>query len=144
VFTKPSPLGKRHTIVKVTWPINYWVIYKDTFVKVSPPHVKSVSSPLNFSTTKSKYDSASHWLPTAAALTIMDPNQPEPLMKLPFSIEQDSLQFHTSVLIDSTPSLNFVSEDFLTRNNLFGKCIRGSKISVRIANGQSISTSKKN
>ena len=42
MFTKPSPLGKRHTIVKVPWPINYWVTDKDTSVKVSPTPVKSV------------------------------------------------------------------------------------------------------
>jgi len=35
-----------------------------------------------------------------------------------------------------------VSEDFLTRNKLLGKCIRGSKIDVRIANEQRISISK--
>ncbi len=34
VFTKPSSLGKRHTLVKVPWPINYWVIDKDTSMKV--------------------------------------------------------------------------------------------------------------
>ncbi len=50
--------------------------------------------------TNNKSEIASHWLPTAVALTIMDPNQPEPLMKLPISIYQDSLQFHTNVLID--------------------------------------------
>ena len=47
------------------------------------------------------------------------------------------------MLIDSATTLNFVSEEFLTRNNLLGKCIRGSKIVVRIANEQRISTSKK-
>ena len=31
VFPKPSPLGKRHTVVKVPWTINYWGIDKDTF-----------------------------------------------------------------------------------------------------------------
>jgi hypothetical protein len=51
-------------------------------------------------------------------------------MKLPISIEHDSLQFHTSVLIDSATTLNFVSEDFLTRNNLLGKCSRGKKMLV--------------
>ncbi len=111
-------------------------------MKVSPPHVKSVNSSLNLSTTISKSDSASHWLPTVAELIIMDPNQPKPLMKLPISIKQDSLQFHTSVLIDSATTLNFVSEDFLTRNNLLGKCSRGSKIVVRIAYEKRISTSK--
>ena len=44
VFTKPPPLGKRNTVVEVSWPINYWGIDKDTSVKVSPPPVKSVSS----------------------------------------------------------------------------------------------------
>jgi hypothetical protein len=92
--------------------------------------------------TNSKSDIASQWLPTAVALTIMDPNQPEPLMKLPISIEYDYLQFHTNVLIDSAATLNFVSRIFLTRNNLLGKCIRGSEIDVRIANEVRISTNK--
>jgi len=35
VFTKPYPLGIRHNLVKVPWPINYWVIDKDTHVKVA-------------------------------------------------------------------------------------------------------------
>ena len=72
----------------------------------------------------------------------MDPNQPEPLLKITIFIEQNSLQFYTNVLIDSTTTLNFVSQDFLTRNNLLGKCIRGPKIVVRIANEQRISTNK--
>jgi hypothetical protein len=72
----------------------------------------------------------------------MDPNQPEPLIKLPIYIEQDSLQLHASVLIDSEATLNFVSQDFLTRNILLGIYIRGPKIVVRIANEQRISTSK--
>ncbi len=38
----PVSLGKRHTAVKILWPINYWVIDKDTSVKASPPLVKSV------------------------------------------------------------------------------------------------------
>jgi hypothetical protein len=101
-----------------------------------------VSSALNVSTTNSKSDIASHWLPTDVALTIIDPNQQEPLMKLSISIEHDSLQFNTSVLTDSATTLNFASEDFLAQNNLLEKCIRGSKIDVRIANEQKSSTSK--
>jgi hypothetical protein len=66
------------------------------------------------STTNGKSDMASHWLPTTVALTIMDPNQLEPLMKLPISVEHDSLQFHTSVLIESATTLKSASEDFLT------------------------------
>ena len=112
ILTKPSLLGKRHTVVKISWPINYCVIDKDTYVKASPPPVKSVDLPLTMDEANNKSDCAFKWLPTAAALTIMDPNQPEPLMKLPISIEQESLQFHTNVLIDSTTTLNLVSQDF--------------------------------
>ncbi len=72
----------------------------------------------------------------------MDPNQPKPLMKLPISIRQDSSLYRTSVLIDSAESLNFVSQVFLTRNNILGKCTRGPKIDVRVLNEQRISTSK--
>jgi hypothetical protein len=54
--------------------------------------MKSVASTLDVGNTNSKYDIASHWLPIAATLTIKDPNQPEPLMKLPISIEQDFMQ----------------------------------------------------
>ena len=42
-------------------------------------------------------DITAHWLPTTAALTITDPNQPEPHMKLPIYIEQNSMQYHTTV-----------------------------------------------
>jgi len=126
-FTKPSPLGNKHTFVKVPWPINYWVIYTDNFVKVSPPLVKSVDSPLNIDKTNSKSEIASHWLPRAAALTIMNPNQPKPLMSLPISIQQDSLQFHTNVLIDSGTSLKFVSQDFIDTKQSFGEVYFWSK-----------------
>ena len=44
----------------------------------------------------------------------MDPNQPEPLIVLPISIEQDSMQYNTAVLIDLATTLNFVSQDFST------------------------------
>jgi hypothetical protein len=69
-------------------------------------------------TTNSKYNMASLWLPTTVALTIMDPNQPGPLMKLPISIDQLSLQCHTSVLIDLETTLNFMIEEIFTRNNI--------------------------
>ena len=90
VFTKPSPWRKRHAIVKVPLPtIKYWVIDKDTFVKVSSTHVKSVASSLDVGKANSESEIASQWLPTSVTLTIIDPNQPEPLMKFPISIEQD-------------------------------------------------------
>ena len=76
VFTKPSPLGKRHTAIKVPWPINYWVVDKYIHLKVSPTLVKSVVPLLNVGNSNSKSDIASHWLPPPASLIVMYPNQP--------------------------------------------------------------------
>jgi hypothetical protein len=61
-------------------------------------------------------------------------------MKLPISIEYDSLRYDTNMLIDSAATLNFVSQEFCIQNGLVGKCVRGPKISVRIANEHRIST----
>ncbi len=54
----------------------------------------------------------------------MDPNEPEPLMRLPISVEYGSLRYDTSVLIDSASTLNFASQEFLTRNGVVGECVR--------------------
>jgi hypothetical protein len=82
--------------------------------------MKSMALSCNTNNTNSKSDIVAHWLPATAALTIVDPNQPEPLMKLPIFIEQESMQYHTTVLIiDSAETLNFVSQYFLTRIDLF-------------------------
>ena len=69
-------------------------------MKVSPSPLRTVDLSLTMDKTNSKSEIAFQWLPTTVALTNMDPNQPEPLMKLPIFIEQDSLQFHSNVLID--------------------------------------------
>ena len=71
IFTKPTPLGKEHTLVKVPWTINYWVIDKDTPMKVSSTSVQSVNSPIDITTSINQSDIASHCLPSADALTIM-------------------------------------------------------------------------
>jgi hypothetical protein len=44
VFAKPSPLGKRNTLVKVPWTLNSLVTDRDTSVKMSPTRVKSMAS----------------------------------------------------------------------------------------------------
>ncbi len=63
-------------------------------------------------------------------------------MKLPISIEYDSSRYGTNVSIDSATTLNFLSQELFIRNGLVGKCVRGPKIAVRIANEQRISTNK--
>ena len=79
-------------------------------------------------------------LQTTTTYTIMDSNPSEPLMELPISIEQDSLRYDTSVLINSYTILNFVGRYFLNRNDLVGKCTCGSKTDDRIPNEQRIFT----
>ena len=58
-ITKPSPLEKRHNVVKFPWPINYWVIDNDTYVKVSPTLVKSVALTCDVGKINRKFDLAS-------------------------------------------------------------------------------------
>jgi len=65
----------------------------------------------------------------------MDPSQSEFLMKLPISLEQDSLRCDTYVLIDLAVTLSFASQISLNQNGLVGKCIRGPKIVVHNAHG---------
>jgi hypothetical protein len=112
VFTKPSHLRIGHKLVKVPWPINYLVIDKDTPLKVSSTPVQSVNSRIDIPNSTNQFDIASHWLPSVVVLTIMDPNEPEPLMKYPISIEYDSLRNDTNVLNNSTITLNFASQEF--------------------------------
>jgi hypothetical protein len=57
-------------------------------------------------------------------------------MKLPISIEHDSLRCETSVLIDLAATLSFASQKSLSRNSLVGEYIRGPKNGVHNVNGQ--------
>ncbi len=82
-------MGKIHTIVKVPWSIYYWVVNKATHVKVSPTLVHIMVSLIDIENITTQTEMAYHWLPTAVSLAIMDPNQPEPHMKLTISIRQD-------------------------------------------------------
>jgi len=109
---------------------------------VSPTAMKSMVLSVDVGNATNKSEIGSHLLHTAAILIKVDPNQPKALIKLPISIRRDSLQYHTSALIDLATTLNFVSQNFLTRNDLLGTCTRCPKIVVRIANKQKISTSK--
>ena len=75
--------------------------------------MQSVSSPIDITANSTNQsDIASHWFISASVLTIMDPNEPEPLMKLWISIEYDSSRYDTNVLIDSAATLNCVSQGF--------------------------------
>ena len=102
----------------------YWVIDKDTLVKVPSTTVHSVNSLVD-STNQS--DIASHWLPSAAALTIMDPNEPKPLMKLSMSTEYDSLRYDTNVLIDSAANYKLCKSGIFISKWFCGKMCSWTK-----------------
>ncbi len=93
-------------------------------------------SPLNIDITSDQYDITSHWLPIATTLTKMDPSQSQLLIKLPISIEHNSLRYDTSVLIGSAATLIFSSPKVLNRNGLVGSCKRCPKFVVRKGNGE--------
>ena len=57
-------------------------------------------------------EAATKWLPTAAAYTILDPNHPEALMKIPVTFNG----LETEALVDNAATLIFVSGDFVARN----------------------------
>jgi hypothetical protein len=108
----------------------YWVIDKDISVKISSTRVKSVIYPIDIIIDTEQSGIVPRWLPTVTTSTKIDPSQSKPLLKLPNSIEQESLRCDTSVLIDLAAYLGFESQQSLNQNSLVGKCIRGPKIGV--------------
>jgi len=129
-------LEKRHIKVDISRSIIYRVINKDVSTKISSTLVQSVISHVDISIATEQYVIVSRWIPTVKAFTKMDPSQSESLMKLPISIEQDSLRCESGVLIDSATTLRFFSRKSLNRNSLVGECIRGPKIVIYNARGQ--------
>ena len=91
---------------------------------------------VDISTATQQSNIFSRWLPTVPTSTKIDPSQSKPLLKLPNSIEQESLRCDTSVLIDLAAYLGFESQQSLNQNSLVGKCIRGPKIVVHNVYGQ--------
>ena len=141
VFTKsPSIDGSvREPVSPVPWTIRYWLI--DSMTPVIAKNGSTDSTSKN--TLVSSQDSgtngdsdtdavlpettsipvtvdtkaaaaANKYLPHAAAYTILDPDCPESLMKLPVSIEGND----TEALVDSAATLNFVSGKFADQHNL--------------------------
>ena len=83
-----------------------------------------------------QYDIVSRLVTYRNKFHLMDPSQSEYPMKLQDSLEQKSLQYGTSVLIDLAATLSFACQISLNRNTMVGKCIRGPKIAVNNVHGQ--------
>ena len=64
-------------------------------------------------------------------------------MRFTASVSYDGLSSKPDTLMDTTPSLNFVSKDFVVTNGGFYKdCKTVPKLSIRVASEPRISTTK--
>ena len=151
IFTRsPDHDGTiRDKVSPVPWAVQYWLLDES-----SPPINldKDASQETHERTTDETHDTednevtveennafseaADRWLPKAAAYVIMDPDQPEPLMRLPISFDGCD----TDALVDNAATLNFVSGDFVDRHNL--KWRTAPKVAVRVANAQRIASTR--
>ena len=160
VFTKSpdNDASLRTPVESFRWPVNYWVIDKDTPV-LSEYLVREQTVPSSdTAATETETvdadpseteeaevipeniarDAANKYLPTAAAYVIMDPDHPEPLMRVPITINDH----HTDALIDNAATLNFVSKSFIEKHELLQCCTKAPKVAVRVANSQRVSSWK--
>ena len=82
-------------------------------MKISSTPMQSEASLVFISTADEKFDIISRWLPTVTTSTKMVSSQSGPFLKLPISIEKDSLRYGTSGLADIGATLSFVSRECL-------------------------------
>ncbi len=87
-------------------------------------------------------ETANENLPTSPALVIMNPYEIEALIRFTPSVSYDGLSSKADALIDTTTSLNIVSKDFVVTNGFYKGCKTVSKLSIRVASEQRISTTK--
>ena len=165
IFTKsPESDGSvREPVAPAPWPINFWGVDENTPILSKSSNSSSEPEPeatvdsqdvagdenqpnekdpdnimANTMDDEAARNAAAQWLPTASACVIMDPNEPEPLMRVETRFED----IDVSALIDSAATLNFVSKEFVDAHGLQKNCKQVPKMTVRVANSQRISTTK--
>ena len=146
----------RDPVTPTPWAVNYWVMDETTAIPdycsdVVPETSDEETLPTKDDAPSSSaaesdkvadsdkvVDAAAEWLPTAAAYVIMDPNHPEPLMRLPIDLNG----VHVDALVDNAATLNFISKEFVEKNDMLKHCKAAPKVAVRVANSQRLSSSK--
>ena len=161
LFTKSpdNDASLRTPVDSFRWPVNYWVIDKDTPV-LSEHNVREHNVPSDDTTATTEtesaeappsdidetevnpdiiaQDAANKYLPAAAEYVIMNPDHPEPLMRVPVKINDQE----TDALIDNAATLNFVSKSFIDENKFHEFCAKAPKVAVRVANSQRVASWK--
>ena len=161
IFTKSpdNDASLRTHVDSFRWPVNYWVIDKDTPV-LSGHNVREQNVPSDDTTATTEtesdeappsdidetevnpdiiaQDAANKYLPAAAAYVIMNPDHPELLMRVPVKINDQE----TDALIDNAATLNFVSKSFIDEHEFHEFCAKAPKVAVRVANSQRVASWK--
>ena len=158
LFTKSpdNDASLRTPVDSFRWPVNYWVIDKDTPV-LSEHNVREQNVPSDDATETESAEAhtseidetevnpdiiaqnaANKYLPAAAAYVIMNPDHPEPLMRVPVKINDQE----TDALIDNAATLNFVSKSFIDEHKFHEFCAKAPKVAVRVANSQRVASWK--
>ena len=158
----------RIPVLKFKWPVNYWVIDEHTPVldkytvnekddepetdgetvtdPVEPVPVFIDDEEVEDANAQSGHDVdyqyaqdvANKYLPVAAAYSILHPDIPVPLMRVPVVINHHDVD----ALIDTAATLNFVSKSFIDNHELNSLCMKADKVAVRVANSQRIASHK--
>jgi hypothetical protein len=75
-------------------------------------------------------------------MVVMDPYETEALMRFNATFVLNGLSSKADTRIDTTTSLNFVSKQFVVANGFNTNCKTASKLAIRVASEQRISTTK--
>ena len=75
-------------------------------------------------------------------MVVMDLYEAPALMRLNAIVSLNELSTKANTLIDTTTSLNFVSKDYFIANGFDKDCKTASKLAIRVASEQRVSTTK--
>ena len=130
----------REPVTPAPWPLCYWLL-DHRVPPVSQISEKKGKCDSPGSTNGIQEDQAmkaaeQFFPPTASCSAILDPDQPEPLMKLPIVVNNTEMD----ALLDTAATMSFVSENFVKTHSLTSR--RAEKLAVRVANGSRINSTR--
>ena len=87
-------------------------------------------------------EASNTYLLASPTMVIMDPYEAEALMRFNAIVSLNELWAKANTLIDTVTSLNFVSKEIAMANCFYKDCKTSSKLAIRVASEQRISTIK--
>ena len=135
--TSPTCTHDPPDLIPSAWVINYWLIDANTpvlsplittNVGVLKPRIGTTKLEVN-----ATIEAADTFFSTTDAMVIMDPCEPEALMRFATSFSLNELSTKADTLIDKASSLNFVSKEFVISNVFYKDCKTDPKPATRIS-----------